>query len=602
MTPPDRNRVRTKTSTMSWQQTIAIFSRYWLAEPRKVIWIGVFLLAGIACDAIAPVALGALVGQIADSIASKSAVEGIWMTFGIVALAMLAQVGFKQVLDRHWNPLSIRSMQRLQLDLVSRVQRFSADWHANSFAGATVHRISRARWALDMLSNVILLRMAPPALLIVILGSIMCFRFLEAGIAFFVMTALYIYVSWQLSMKWVRPASLLSAAKDSQLTGALADSIGNNAAVKSFASEDREDRLLRKISDEWAVLAEVNFNRQTDTGAIQTALWAAAQLIVIAVVLYFALSGRASVADAAFAISANLQLSGQIRTIGQDIRTVQRAYAEFEDAAEFLIVPMEMIDGDSPVEPSRKGEIVFRNVGFAYPTGHALYENLSLTIAPGERVALVGPSGSGKSTFVKLVQRLYDVDTGAILIDGVDIAAMPQMALRSITASVPQEPVLFHRSLADNIGYARPEASRDEIIAAARRARADEFIEKLRFGYDTMVGERGVKLSGGERQRVAIARAFLADRPILLLDEATSSLDMETERLVQEAIEELAHGRTTIIIAHRLSTVRQASRILVFDRGRIVEQGSHDELMARQGGRYRHLHDLQSRFELAAAA
>jgi ATP-binding cassette, subfamily B, bacterial len=602
MIPPDRNRKRIKSTPMSWHQTVAIFARYWFAEPRKMVWIGIFLLAGIICESITPVALGALVGQIAQSISSKTAVAGIWTTFAIVATAMLAQFGFKQILDRHWNPLSIRSMQRLQLDLVSRVQRFSSDWHANSFAGATVHRISRARWALDMLSNVVILRMVPPALLVLILGSIMCYRFWEAGIAFFVMAAIYIYVSVQLSAKWVRPASLLSAAKDSQLTGALADSIGNNAAVKSFASEDREDQLLKAISDEWAKLCEVNFNRQTDTGAIQSLIWAAAQLIVIAVVLYFALEGRASVADAAFAISANLQLSVQIRTIGQDIRTVQRAYAEFEDAAEFLVVPMEIADGDTPVDLSRKGKIVFKDVSFAYPSGHALYENLSLTIAPGERVALVGPSGSGKSTFVKLVQRLYDVDHGSILIDGVDIAAMPQMALRSIIASVPQEPVLFHRSLADNIGYARPEASRDEIIAAARRARADEFIEKLSNGYDTMVGERGVKLSGGERQRVAIARAFLADRPILLLDEATSSLDMETERLVQDAIEELAHGRTTIIIAHRLSTVRQASRILVFDQGTIVEQGSHEELMAQANGRYRHLHDLQSRFELAEAA
>jgi ATP-binding cassette subfamily B protein len=223
-------------------------------------------------------------------------------------------------------------------------------------------------------------------------------------------------------------------------------------------------------------------------------------------------------------------------------------------------------------------------VTFRYKAaGAPLYDHFSLKIAPGERVALVGPTGSGKSTFVKLVQRLHDLQDGAIVIDGQDVSKVTQTSLRRAIAVVPQDPALFHRSLLENIAYAKPDATRDEIEAAAKKALAHDFILRLPKGYDTLVGERGVKLSGGERQRVAIARAFLADAPILVLDEATSSLDVETESQVQAAAEALMEGRTTIVIAHRLSTVRGADRILVFQKGRVVEEGRHAELKAKGG-------------------
>ena len=234
--------------------------------------------------------------------------------------------------------------------------------------------------------------------------------------------------------------------------------------------------------------------------------------------------------------------------------------------------------------PSRsaigKGGIAFEHVTFHYGKHlPPLYRDFSVTIRPGERVGLVGHSGSGKTTFVKLIQRLYDVNTGRILIDGQDIADATQASLRQQIAIVQQEPILFHRSLAENIAYARPGASQAEIEEAAKLANAHDFICRLPKGYETLVGERGVKLSGGERQRVAIARAFLADAPILILDEATSSLDSEAEVLIQQAMERLMVGRTTLVIAHRLSTVRALDRLLVFDRGRIVEEGTHEALI-----------------------
>jgi ATP-binding cassette subfamily B protein len=238
--------------------------------------------------------------------------------------------------------------------------------------------------------------------------------------------------------------------------------------------------------------------------------------------------------------------------------------------------------------------IVFDHVGFNYTTfSNKIYNDLTVTIAAGEKLALVGPSGSGKSTFVKLLQRLYNINEGRILVDGQDIAQVTLESLRQQISLVPQDPILFHRSLSENIAYGCPGATQDEIIEAAKKAYAHDFIMSLPQGYDTLVGERGVKLSGGERQRVAIARAILADAPILILDEATSSLDSVSEHYIQKALHTLMEGRTTITIAHRLSTIQQADRILVFDQGRIVEQGTHASLLAMPHSHYKKLYEMQ---------
>ena len=270
---------------------------------------------------------------------------------------------------------------------------------------------------------------------------------------------------------------------------------------------------------------------------------------------------------------------------------MQKGLDDVEDVARYAVTAPEVADlPDAAAFRGERGEIAFDRVTFGYKAAaSSLYENFTLIVAPGEKVALVGATGAGKSTFVKLLQRLYDVQSGRILIDGQDIAKVSQASLRRAIALVPQDPALFHRTIAENIAYARPDARPEEVALAARRARAHDFIARLPQGYETLVGERGVKLSGGERQRVAIARAFLADAPILVLDEATSSLDVETERDVQAAMEELMAGRTTIVIAHRLSTIRGADRILVFEGGRVVEEGRHAELVAK-GGAYARLH------------
>ncbi|NND64565.1 MAG: ATP-binding cassette domain-containing protein, partial [Gammaproteobacteria bacterium] len=239
------------------------------------------------------------------------------------------------------------------------------------------------------------------------------------------------------------------------------------------------------------------------------------------------------------------------------------------------------------------GLIEFDRVGFGYPGGVNVFREFSLTIPPGQRVGVVGHSGGGKSTLFKLILRFLDVQDGVIRIDGQDIREVSQDELRQVTSYVPQDPVLFHRSLMENIAYAKPSADKEAILTASRRAQAHDFIKRLPQGYDTLVGERGIKLSGGERQRVAIARALLKDAPILLLDEATSALDTMSEQLIQEQLENLMRGRTTLAIAHRISTIQQMDRIIVISGGAVVEDGSHGELI-QHGKIYADLWSRQS--------
>jgi ATP-binding cassette subfamily B protein len=316
---------------------------------------------------------------------------------------------------------------------------------------------------------------------------------------------------------------------------------------------------------------------------------------VIGGALLLWLAGRASPGDVTYVLTSYYIIHAYLRDVGMHINNLQRSVNDMEELVLIHDEPIGIADAAAakPID-IQGGRIVFEDVTFHYG-GHRrpLYDGLSVDIRAGERIGLVGRSGSGKTTFVKLVQRLYDVSGGRILIDGQDIAKAAQQSLRSQIAIVQQDPILFHRSLAENIAYARPGASMAAIEQAARLANAHDFILGLPKGYGTLVGERGVKLSGGERQRVALARAFLADAPVLILDEATSSLDSESEALIQQAMERLMKGRTSIVIAHRLSTVRSLDRILVFDRGEIVEQGTHATLAARSGGIYRGLFERQ---------
>lgn len=581
----------------AFKDVLGFTFHHWAQQPWRIVVITVLVLLSALADVLTPMFAGHLV----DAIASGAASNAVAWHAALTAFCMLGALGLGATLLRqgvYFNiiRLTLKMMSEIAANAFHRVQRFSTDWHANSFAGSTVRKITRGMWALDLLNDTLLIALLPSLVMLAGATTLLGWRWPMMGAVVGVGSLLYIAVTVAMSLGFVAPAARLANAWDTRMGGALADAVSCNGVVKAFGAEDREEALLARVIGKWRHRTRRTWIRGTINGGIQGGMLVAIQAAILGAALLLWARGEASVGDITFALTMFFMLQGYLRDVGMHIRNLQRSVNDMEELVSLESQPLGIEDrpGAGPIAIG-KGEIRFEHVTFHYgASGQPLYDNFSVRIAPGERVGLVGHSGSGKTTFIKLIQRLYDISEGRITIDGQDIAKVRQASLRSQIAIVQQEPVLFHRSLAENIAYARPGASRVEIERAAKLASAHEFIAALPQGYDTLVGERGVKLSGGERQRVAIARAFLADAPILILDEATSSLDSESEVLIQQAMERLMMGRTTLVVAHRLSTVRALDRLLVLDKGKVIEEGSHDALIRLENGLYRRLFERQA--------
>jgi ATP-binding cassette subfamily B protein len=578
-------------------EVLIFLYRHWRREWRTVLGIAACMIGATVADLFLPVFSGRLI----DAITQHAARRAEAYHDALAAVAAMAVLGAVLIAGRYLAfigicRLTVRLMSRLAADAFWRVQRFSSAWHANNFAGSIVRRITRGMWAVDMMDDTLLLALLPALVALVGSSFVLGARWPGMGLLLLAASGLYVVTSIALSIRYVAPAARLSNVQDTRLGGVLADSITCNAVVKSFGAERREDARLERILRKWSTRTYRTWSFATLSSTLQLSLLLGVRTLIAFYAVSLWWRGLASVGDVTFVLTSYFVVHGYLRDVGQHVANLQRSANEMEELVrlrgEHLGVEDRPHARDLRVP---KGGIIFENVTFRYGSHLTpLFSDFSLSIRAGERVGLVGRSGSGKTTIVKLLHRLYDINEGRISIDGQDIAGVTQESLRTQLALVPQEPVLFHRSLAENIAYGRPDASPGEIEAAALLANAHEFISRQPKGYATLVGERGVKLSGGERQRVALARAFLANAPILVLDEATSSLDAESEAAIQEATGRLMAGRTAIVIAHRLSTVRILDRILVFDHGRIVEEGSHDSLVNKPGGTYRRLFEKQA--------
>jgi ATP-binding cassette subfamily B protein len=590
-------RVSRNTSQNVMRDVLAFLLRHW----RREAW----LVTGVACSmvvaTIADLFMPVFAGRMVDAVALHAGTRQQALHAALSALATMLLLGGILVAGRHLSlmgisRLTIRLMARLAGDAAYRVQRFSTDWHANNFAGSIVRRVTRGMWAVDLMDDTLLLALLPASLVLVGSALLLGWHWLSMGLIVAIGATLYVGLSIALSLNFVSPAARLSNAQDTLVGGALADAVTCNAVVKSFAAEAREDARLGRVLNKWSHRTYRHWTNGTWSGTTQMVVLLCLRASVTLYAIWLWWQGRATPGGVTFVLTSYFIVHGYLRDVGQHVANLQRSVNEMEDLVEMHVLPLGVADRPD-AEPIRigKGEVLFDRITFRYGAHtEPLFHDFTLRIEAGERVGLVGHSGSGKTTFVKLLQRLYDLHDGRILIDGQEIARAAQVSLRSQLALVPQEPLLFHRSLAENIAYARPEATAAEIERAAQLANAHDFIIRQPKGYATLVGERGVKLSGGERQRVALARAFLADAPILILDEATSSLDSESEALIQEAMQRLIVGRTAIVIAHRLSTVRMLDRILVFDQGRVVEEGTHDALVRRSEGTYKRLFERQA--------
>ena len=377
-----------------------------------------------------------------------------------------------------------------------------------------------------------------------------------------------------------------------ELTSVLADTIPGVRVVKAFAQERREIERFRRSNDHVLAANDRVNSTWSFFGPMVTLMTEAGLLVIWACGAWRVAYDDITVGVLVAFVAYLTRFYSRLDSMSRMVAATQRAATSSQRIFEILDRVPSVAEPARPLDPGRlQGQIELRNVGFKYGSRTVL-ENVNLSIRPGEMIGLVGPSGSGKSTLVNLVCRFYDVTDGSILVDGVDVRSFAIEEYRKNVGLVLQEPFLFYGTIAENIAYGRPDANRAEIVAAAKAARAHEFILRLPEGYDSMVGERGQGLSGGERQRISIARALLIDPVILILDEATSSVDTQTEREIQEALDNLICGRTTIAIAHRLSTLRRADRIVVLERGKIAEVGEHDQLL-KSPGVYAQLHQAQ---------
>ena len=563
---------------------------HWRRQPRRIAAMMALMMIAAASDAVTPMLLGRLIDAITRGNRSAAVTTAMLVVGAGLLLHLSRYVNFQ---------LLIHSTLTVMRDMVEegfrRVLRLSTDWHASTFAGSTVRNITRGVWGYDVLGDTLILGFLPAVTLLVVSMGLMTWRWPLMGAVMIAGIALFLAVAIGMTLVYIMPATRRSNRYDSKMSGALADSITCNAVVKSFAAEKREEKRLGIVVRGWRKLVALTWGAHVTTALVQNMALLTMQGAILAVGLWLWSENRASPGDITYVLTTFSVLAGYLREFTNHFRNLLRSISDLEELANVSVQPLGVEDSaGAGALIATAGHIRFEEVDFRYPgKTQPLYTGLTLDIPAGARIGLVGPSGSGKSSFVKLIQRLYDVDQGRILIDGQDVAHVTQQSLREAVTVVPQDPILFHRSLAQNIAYAKPGATHEEIVAAAKRANAHDFIVSLPQGYDTLVGERGIKLSGGERQRVALARAVLSDARVLILDEATSSLDSISEHLLQEAVEEVTRGRTTIIIAHRLSTVQRVDRILLFDQGRIVEDGDHRALLSRPDGHYRRLFDTQ---------
>lgn len=506
----------------------------------------------------------------------------------IVIYAILLLIGevvlWRLALYFCWT-FEIKAIRNLYLSIFSKLSHEDMSFHANRFGGSLVSQTSKMMGAIERFWDMLIWSVVPMATTVI--GSIVALLWqgLWQYAAFIAVYAIaFGAIVWHGS-RFLQERNTLEAQKSTKLSGYLADMVTNVSTVKAFGREKYEAMNARKHADAWhSASTSLKWGVIRTTTGFSTLL-ALGSIGAFVFAVYAAERQLATVGTIYLVLVYTLNVGRQLWEMNNVIRTYNRVMGDAHDMAEILAKPFDLVDHGNKKLAAAHGAIAFDNVTFAHDNGAGshIFNGLDLQIPAGQRVGIVGHSGSGKTTLTRLLLRFSDISQGTIRIDDQDVSRVTQESLHQAIAYVSQEPILFHRTLAENISYGKPQASRKDIIRAAKQAHAWEFIQQLPDGLDTMVGERGVKLSGGQRQRIAIARAILKDAPILVLDEATSALDSTSEKLIQASLEELMDGRTSIVIAHRLSTIAKLDRIIVLENGKIVEDGTHHELLAGNG-------------------
>src|SRR5689334_18529259 len=564
---------------------------------RRFRWwylaMGVLVTADAVCGITIPYGVARVLKTVTgapDARPTMASLQGPLLLF--LGLA-IGEVIFGRLAGGNQIRLGPRQRQNVTRALYHYLQYHSHRFLTSDFAGALAHRISETSLGVTQTLWSVLTEFWPAGVVLGVSVTLLTNAHHELGLFVFAWAAVFVALSYWLARR-ARPFAVAAAAARSETTGKVVDSVTNLASARLFARL----RFERDYLDNFLKLERKAIHRSNSYAErVRWFQFASAAVLKVGT-LYYALrlwqTGAIDVADFVMAVSLALLIINEVRNLSRRFLEFFEYVGNVANGVHTIVKPHELVDepGAAPARITR-GAIAFENVTFGYPSGQDLFEHLTVEIPAGQRVGLVGSSGSGKSTFVSLILRMYDPQSGRICVDGVDIRTMTQDSLHAQLSLIPQDPSLFHRSLKENIRYGRIDATDEEVIDAARRAHAHEFIAQMKEGYASMVGERGVKLSGGQRQRIAIARVVLKNAPVLILDEATSSLDSITEQAIQETLDDVMIGKTVIVVAHRLSTIAHLDRILVFEHGRIIEDGNHAELL-REGGAYYRLWTRQT--------
>ncbi len=567
---------------------------WWVVKRNPVMWV-VFLATDILHGIRYPIAF-LFVGMIIDLLTPLSAgdpvPDAVWTyTLWIAVILFIGELA--HALPHYWTfDWWKRARAELRSDLLAYTLQHSYTYFQNHFAGSLARKVSEGIEKALVLNEQFRWNILLP---LVSMGAsgVVLFTFEPFFGALVLLFLFLILFPVFLKMKKLREKSRIFSDECSTVMGQIVDSLTNIASVKSYAHEQREMEEHKRVSEAqmkaWhkmlrAFLMLDNYRRAT---------FVVFGPCMMAICIWSWKAGLISLGDIATIMGVSFSFTGNAWHLSGGIIRISESLGYLNDSLRTLIKPHAVTDADNAgVLNVERGQITFRDVRFEYDS-NPVFDGLNIEIPAHQRIGLIGPSGAGKSTLINLIQRFYNIQDGAIELDGQNIQQVTQESLRRNVAVIPQDTALFHRSIKENIRYGRLDASDEDVIAAAEKACAREFIEELQHGFDTMVGERGVKLSGGQRQRIAIARAILKDAPILILDEATSALDSESEKQIQNALEALMEGKTVIAIAHRLSTISHLDRLLVMDNGAIVEDGPHNELL-KNDGLYKKLWAMQS--------
>jgi ABC-type transport system involved in Fe-S cluster assembly fused permease/ATPase subunit len=584
----------------SISRILKLLARPELAKWRPVMAVAVLLTLGAALlEVVSPLVMGHAINQVAAT-SGGFAVAALWLTYGLAL--RFAAAALPQLRDWLFAPVSQDAQRVASVDAFGHALGLSLNFHQTRRTGALNRIIERGAGAIDYLIRFLAFNIGPTMVRLVLasiaLGLAYDYRLSLIAV---VTIALYVVCTVIITEWRVRQRRKMNEA-DTHFRATAVDILTNAETVKAFAAEDRETGRFDTAMGQYNVHYVDTMRSMYILNGVQALVMNVGLLAVMALSAWNFMQGRMQIGDLTGVMLMMLSLYAPLNILGMVWREIKQGTVDLEKLHGLIAMVPEVQDAPDAKPLARSaGHVTFEHVAFSHEGRFAGVQDISFDVEPGRKIAFVGTSGAGKSTLLKLLFRFYDTDAGRVLVDGQDVRGVTQASLRASLGLVPQDVVLFNDTIRANIAYARPGASDEDLRDAARRAQLLTFIESLPEGWNTRVGERGLKLSGGEKQRVGIARVVLADPAILVLDEATSALDSATEAAVQEALNEASAGRTTLMVAHRLSTVISADEILVLEAGRIIERGNHASLLAK-GGKYADMWQRQARSTEAALA